>query len=89
MEYQIYHKSFTIASETARELAMRRGYEVDTDSWMNEVAMGGSTGRGRPSAGETTRFTVELLRNGKSVSKCLHFQVYGMKNSYELAAYIN
>ena len=46
-------------------------------------------GSKKPSEGKTNRFTIGLLKNGKEQRKALSIQVYGMKNSYELNAYIS
>jgi hypothetical protein len=88
-DYQVYHKSFTDAADAARKLAEKRGFEIDEDDWQTQVALGGKNLRSRPSVGKETRFTVGLLKGGKPQRKALSFQVYGMKNGYELNAYIN
>jgi hypothetical protein len=88
-DYQVYHKSFTDAADAARKMAEKRGFEIDEDDWQTQVALGGKNVRSRPSVGKETRFTVGLIKNGKPQRKALNFQVYGMKNGYELNAYIN
>jgi hypothetical protein len=89
-DYTIYHQSFTAAADEARRLAVRLGFEIDEDSWFNNVATGGRYSRGRPSKGKTTRFTVDLTKNAKPQRKTLNFQVYGMESgSYELNAYVS
>jgi hypothetical protein len=88
-DYQIYHKSFTDAADAARKLAEKRGFEINEDDWHSQVALGGKNLRSRPSEGKTTEFTVGLLKGGKPQRKALHFQVYGMKNGYELNAYVS
>tara|TARA_R110000744_G_scaffold9052_8_gene29493 strand:+ start:6605 stop:6898 length:294 start_codon:yes stop_codon:yes gene_type:complete len=87
-DYPIYHKSFTSAAQAARDMASRKGYEIDEDEWFNQVSTGGTNKRGRPSEGKTTSFNVGLTRNGKPQKRMLAFQVYGMKQKYELNAYI-
>ena len=87
-DYNIYHKSFTSAAEEARKLASKNGYEIDEDDWFTSVATGGPYSRARPSEGKTHKFKVALTRNGKPQKSMLAFQVYGMKNKYELNAYI-
>ncbi len=42
----------------------------------------------KPSEGKTNKFSIELSKDGKPSRKQLHIQVYGMRNSYELNAYI-
>jgi hypothetical protein len=43
----------------------------------------------KPSEGKTNSFSIELFKDGKEQKKMLHIQIYGMKNKYELNAYIN
>jgi hypothetical protein len=42
----------------------------------------------KPSEGKTNKFHLSLRKDFKPQKKMLHIQVYGMKNSYELNAYI-
>lgn len=88
-DYKVYHKSFTDAADEARKFAEKRGFEIDEDDWSTQIGMGGKNVRSRPSEGKTTEFTVGLLKSGKPQRKSLQIQVYGMKNGYELNAYIN
>jgi hypothetical protein len=88
-KYKLYHKSFTAAATEARKHAEKQGYEIDDDSWSTEVTFNGKYTRARPSVGKTNRFTVDLLKNGKSQRKHLQFQVYGMEGGkFELNAYV-
>ena len=87
--YKVYHKSFTEAAEEAKAMVEKRGFEIDEDDWHSQVTLGGKNLRSRPSVGKTTSFTVGLTKDGKPQRKALQFQVYGMKNGYELNAYIN
>jgi hypothetical protein len=82
---QIYHNTFSSAVQTASEYANKLGYELNEDEWFTKVA----TGPKKPSEGETNRYSLSLYKDGKEQRKMLHFQVYGMKNKYELNAYIN
>ena len=84
-EIQIYHKSYTLAIEDAKRYAYLKGYTIADDEMFNKVGMNSK----RPSVGKTTKVNLELLKNDKPQKKMLHIQVYGMKNSYELNAYIN
>jgi hypothetical protein len=81
----VYHKSYTHAIEAAEVYAKKKGYEIEDDEMFTKVGMNSK----RPSVGKTTRVSLELLKNGKPQRKMLHIQVYGMKNGYELNAYIN
>ena len=87
--YKVYHKSFTEAAEEARRMAEKRGFEINEDDWHSQITLGGKNLRSRPGEGKTTTFTVGLSKDGKPQRKALQIQVYGMKNGYELNAYIN
>ena len=82
---EVYHKSYTHAIEAAEAYALKKGYTIEDDEMFTKVGMNSK----RPSVGKTTKVNLELLRNGKPQKKMLHIQVYGMKNGYELNAYIN
>jgi hypothetical protein len=83
--YEIYHKDYSSAVQTAIKQAEKRGFEVDMDDWHDKVA----TGPKKPSAGKTNSFSVKLKKDGKESKKALHLQVYNMDNQkYELNMYI-
>jgi hypothetical protein len=84
-DVEVYHKSYTHAIEAAQAYALKKGYTIEDDEMFTKVGMNSK----RPSVGKTTKVNLELLRNGKPQKKMLHIQVYGMKNGYELNAYIN
>jgi hypothetical protein len=87
--YETYHKSFSSAASDAREMAEKRGYEIDEEDWNKDVTFGGKYTRSRPAIGKSHTFTVGLLKNGKPQRKGLTFTVYGMESgTYELVAYI-
>ena len=88
-DYKVYHKTFTSAAGAAKEMAEKRGYEIDEDDWNSQIVMGGRNIKSRPSQGKTHEFTVALLKGGKPQRKALQISVYGMKNGFELNAYIN
>jgi len=88
-DYKVYHKTFTSAAGAAKEMAEKRGYEIDEDDWNSQIVMGGRNIKSRPSQGKTHEFTVGLLKGGKPQRKALQISVYGMKNGFELNAYIN
>ena len=83
-DYEVYHKSYTSAIEAARAYAEKKGYEINNDDAFTKIGVGPR----KPSPGKTNRFSIELTKDGKPQRKMLHIQVYGMKNSYELNAYI-
>ena len=84
-DYEVYHKDYSTAVQTAIKQAEKRGYEVDMDDWHDKVA----TGPKKPSAGKTNSFSVNLMKDGKESKKKLHLQVYNMDNQkYELNMYI-
>lgn len=85
-----FFNSFSDAASAAREMAEKRGYEIDEDDWFRQVATGGRYTRSRPSVGKTHSFSVDLYKNGKPQRKALHLSVYGMESGkYELTTYIN
>ena len=83
-DYEVYHKSYTSAINAARDYAEKQGYEINDDDSFTKIGMGPR----KPSEGKTNRFSIELSKDGKVSRRQLHIQVYGMKNSYELNAYI-
>ncbi len=83
-DFETYHKSYTSAINAAREYAEKKGYEINDDDAFTKIGMGPK----KPSEGKTNRFSIELSKDGKPSRKQLHIQVYGMRNSYELNAYI-
>lgn len=88
-DYKVYHKSFTGSADEARKFAEKRGFEIDEDDWQSQIGLGGRNIKSRPSVGKTHNFTIGLLKDGKPQRKALQISVYGMKNGYELNAYIN
>jgi hypothetical protein len=83
-DYETYHNSYTSAINAAREYAEKQGYEINDDDSFTKIGMGPR----KPSEGKTNRFSIELSKDGKVSRKQLQIQVYGMKNQYELNAYI-
>jgi len=84
-DYEIYHKDYSGAVQTAIKQAEKRGYEVDMDDWHDKVA----TGPKKPSSGKTNSFSINLMKDGKPSKKKLQMQVYNMDNQkYELNMYI-
>lgn len=83
---ELYFDTFSAAVQYARLEAENKGYVIDESDWFNRV----STGPGKPSVGETTRFSVALTKNGIPQNKQLSVQVYGMPSGrYELNFYIS
>ncbi len=83
-DFETYHKSYTSAINAAREYAEKKGYEINDDDAFTKIGMGPR----KPSEDKTNKFSIELSKDGKPSRKQLHIQVYGMRNSYELNAYI-
>jgi hypothetical protein len=83
-DYEVYHKSYTSAIQAAKEYAEKKGYEINDDDSFRQIGMGPR----KPSEGKTNKFSIELSKDGKVQRKKLQIQVYGMRNSYELNAYI-
>jgi len=103
-KYQVYHKTYTSAINTALEYAEKQGYEYDKEETAEKIGMGPK----KPSDGKTNRFSIQLTKNGKPQRKQLHIQVYNMgtfkrdnrdgslvrsmhggQNEYELNTYIS
>ena len=83
-DYEVYHKSYTSAIQAAKAYAEKKGYEINDDDSFRQIGMGPR----KPSEGKTNKFSIELSKDGKIQRKKLQIQVYGMRNSYELNAYI-
>ena len=81
---ETYHNTYTSAINAAKEYAEKQGYEINDDDAFTKIGMGPR----KPSEGKTNKFSIELSKDGKVQRKKLQIQVYGMKNSYELNAYI-
>ena len=73
-KYQIYHKTYTSAINTALEYAEKQGYEYDKEETAEKIGMGPK----KPSDGKTNRFSIQLTKNGKPQRKQLHIQVYNI-----------
>lgn len=85
--YEIYHKSYSDAMQSAKSFAKGSGYEVDEDDWHDQV----STGPRKPSKDKTNRFSILLTKNGKEQKKRLQIQVTNLGTGgrpFELNAYI-
>lgn len=87
-KFKIYHNSFRELLIEVEDYVESLGYTLDEYDWESQVVFGGSSGRARPSVGVTKSFTIGLFKNGIPQSKALHFQAYGMEDSYELNMYI-
>jgi hypothetical protein len=84
--YDIYHPTFSAAVQHAKDHTKKaHGFDVDQDSWDREVTFG----QRKPSPGKTAIKKVNLTKDGKSVKKRLHMQIYGMDSGkYELNKYV-
>jgi len=78
-DYQIYHNQYS------SEYVKSKGYEVNDDDVWNEISIGPA----KPKEGVTNKASIGLTKDGKPQKKMLHIQIYGMKDRYELNAYIN
>lgn len=84
-KFQIHHRSYSDAMQEAYDYANANGYEMIEDNVFQQV----TTGRGKPSVGETRKHSLLLMKNGKIQRKALQVQVYGMESgTYELNVYI-
>ncbi len=84
-KYDTYHKTYTSAIQAGLDWAKKSGYDYDEEEAAREIGMGPR----KPSEGKTNKFHLSLRKDFKPQKKMLHIQVYGMKNSYELNAYIS
>ena len=84
-DYKVYHNSYSSAVDEALEFAEKRGYEVDKEEVAHRIGLGPK----KPKEGKTNRFSLSLKKDGKEQKVELHFQIYGMKEKYELNAYIS
>lgn len=82
--YTVNHKTFSSAVQHARDVAEKRGFQVDDDDWDRKVALGPK----KPSSGKTNNYSINLMKNGKSVKQKLQMQVYYDEGRYELNMYI-
>ena len=83
--YQVYHRSYTSAVDTALEYAESQGYTYDKEEKKKKIGMGPK----RPGDGFTNRFNITLFKDGKEQKKALQISIYGMGDKYELNAYIS
>ena len=84
-DFRIHHKSYTSAMEEAYAFANKNGYSLIEDDVFQEV----TTGRGKPSVGETRKHSLLLMKGNRIQRKALQVQVYGMESgTYELNVYI-
>jgi hypothetical protein len=84
----LHHSTYTSAVQHAQAQANAKGYTIADDEWHNKITVG----PGKPKAGETTRHSLALEKDGKPSKKALHIQVYNRDtntNPYELNHYIN
>jgi hypothetical protein len=85
MTYTIYHTSYTQAVQEAERYALVK-YEVDKERMAQDIGLNTR----RPKEGQTTRFMIDLFKDGKEQRKKLHAQVYCMEGGkYELNMYIS
>jgi hypothetical protein len=85
-DYEIYHKSYTSAVQEAEDFAKKNGYEVDKEQMAQDIGLNTQ----RPKEGKTTKFRIDLFKDGKEQRKKLHAQVFGMPSgNYELNMYIS
>lgn len=85
--HQTYHNTYSSAVDEALEFAKKRGYTVDGEEVSREVTL--NKEKPKPKEGETNRFSLSLKKDGKEQKMKLHFQIYGMREKYELNVYIS
>ncbi len=80
-----YHNSYTSAINNALEYAEGQGYTYDKEETATKIGAGPR----KPDEGDTNRFSITLYKDDKEQKKALQIQVYGMRDKYELNAYIS
>ena len=89
-DYETYHKSFTEALEEVIKSLEKQGFKMEDSDMEQQVTFGGTSGRARPATGKTTKFNIKLNKlDDTPTKKLIHFQVYGLPNSYELNMYVD
>ena len=87
-DYEVYHKSYTSAIDTALEYAKKKGFTTDPEEVADLVGLQSR----RPGKGKTTRVSIPLYKNGKPQRAGLQIVVYGMdadsSRPFELTTYI-
>jgi hypothetical protein len=87
-DYEVYHKSYTSAIDTALEYAKKKGFTTDPEEVADLVGLQSR----RPGKGKTTRVSIPLHKNGKPQRAGLQIVVYGMdadsSRPFELTTYI-
>jgi hypothetical protein len=88
-DYTLYHDTLTSAIQEVDRLLARRGYEMDKEDAAQEIGMGPA----KPQPGDTNRYTVKLLKDGREEERLrVHIQVYNRgtdHNTYELNTYVS
>jgi V8-like Glu-specific endopeptidase len=85
--YPVYHNSYTSAVHAAEKYAEKQGYELDKEEWAEKIGLG----KTKPKEGETNKFSMTLLKDGKEQKKKLQIQIYNRgtsSNEFELNLYI-
>lgn len=87
-DYDVYHDSLTSAVQEVEDNIRRQGYEFDPEDIAQKVGFGPR----KPTNGETNKYHVEILKDGKPQRKMVHFQVFDRgteRNTYELNMYVS
>lgn len=83
-DYVIYHNSLTDCIKQMQKYVKRFGYTLNDDEMFDQVGNGPK----KPSQGKTNKYHLHLYKDDKVTKKLIHFQVYGMKDRYQLNMYI-
>lgn len=85
-DYQIYHNQYSSAIDEVIKFLNKKNFKMSEDDIWKEI----STGPKKPSEGKTNKFNIVLYTlDDKETKKRVHFQIYGMKDKYELNMYIS
>ena len=86
-DYEIYHRSYTSAVQTALDYVVKRGYTTNDEEVSDIVGFGPK----KPGAGKTNQLHIPIYKGDKKQKKMLHITVYNRDvdpHPYELTTYI-
>lgn len=83
-EYTVRHNSYSSAVNEIEKFAEKRGYSLKEDEVWNQISIGPA----KPKDGDTNKFHLTILKDGKEQKKNLQVQITGVDEKYELNMYI-
>jgi len=85
-DYIVYHDSYTSAVREAEWQVENAGYTMNPEETAQVVGLDSR----RPKGGQTTKYSIQLYKNGEPAGKMIHVQVYNREteiNPFELNMY--